>query len=502
LLFPPKKPQANEPDPALHIAGRRLISQEAARAQADKVRSPGDPGVAWGNSSLPFSTDELFFLIAGSIGSGKTKQLVQLLSSIVPTITPGSDRRLLAFDPKNELYSILAAMRPPVPVITLNPADLRSHAWDLARDVTAPATALQVACALVPREQGEHNPFFDRSVRNLFAGVLQDLLLVVPRRYTLRDVVLILCSEHYVRQVIERNPYNQHLRKAFEPDITWKSIETTIISKLAELRILAAFWHHARHKVSFQEWVSSQSSILLLGMDPRIETTLAAVNRLVIKRLSEVILAGPEGTPKRTYAFFDEFPALGGDLPVPGLGDLCHRGRGRGARLGIVIQTIEDLRRIYTDHGAHALMAEFGNRLLLRTEDRAQADWCSGVMGDTEDWEEEVSETEGDDNSSTTRRKVRYKRPLVPPANFMIIPPANPTNGLTGYALSPYVDGAWQFNISGAWVAQHLPRANPFVPAFVPRPTQHQYLPPFTDEDLARLKLRREPRLPRRGGPT
>jgi hypothetical protein len=73
---------------------------------------------------------------------------------------------------------------------------------------------------------------------------------------------------------------------------------------------------------------------------------------------------------------------------------------------------------------------------------------------------------------------------------------------LTGYALSPYVDGAWQFNIPGAWVAKHLPRANPFVPAFVPRPAEHQYLPPFTDEDLARLKLRREPRLPRRGGPT
>lgn len=125
-----------------------------------------------------------------------------------------------------------------------------------------------------------------------------------------------------------------------EPDITWKSIETTIISKLAELRILAAFWHHARHRISFQEWVRSQSSILLLGMDPRIETTLAAVNRLVIKRLSEVILAGPEGTPKRTYAFFDELPTLGGDFPVVGLSDLCHRGRGRGARLAVVFQTM------------------------------------------------------------------------------------------------------------------------------------------------------------------
>ncbi|MFO0842356.1 MAG: type IV secretion system DNA-binding domain-containing protein [Gemmataceae bacterium] len=480
---------AEEPEPDLHIAGRRLVSQEKAKKQADEKREPRDGGAAWGGVTLPSAAEELYFLLAGSIGSGKTKNLVALLASVVPTLTRGSDRRMLLFDPKNELYSVLHSLGPPTPVVTLNPADVRSHAMSLA-DILTPAAALHLADTLLPKDKADQNAFFHTSVRNLFAGVFQYLILVAPRDFTLRDAVLILSSEHYLRQVVSI-PHNRHLKKVFEPEITWKSIDTTIAAKLAELRILAAYWHHAKNQVNLRDWVEDQSSTLVLGMDPPIETTLQAFNRLFMKRLSELVLAGPEGTQKRTYVVIDELSALGGEFPVPGLSDLCHRGRSRGARCAAVFQTIEDIRLIYKDHGAHALLGEFSNKLLLRTEDPAHAKWCSEVMGETEVWE--VEETHG--RGGTSWRWVRVKRPLVLPSSFLTIAPANPQNGLSGYALSAYVDGAWEFNIPGDWVTAHLAGANPFVPAFVPRPAEHQYLPEFTDGDLARLKLRREPKI-------
>src|SRR5207249_1131942 len=98
--------------------------------------------------------------------------------------------------------------------------------------------------------------------------------------------------------------------------------------------------------VSLRRWVESENTILVLGLDPRIETTLTAVNRLLMKRLSEIVLACPEGTPKRTYLALDELVKLSGDHPLPGLSDLCLRGRGAGARLAAVVQTIESLRKI------------------------------------------------------------------------------------------------------------------------------------------------------------
>jgi hypothetical protein len=483
-------------NPDLHIAGRRMISQLEAARQGEKARPKDDPGLTWGGITLPMAADELFALISGSIGSGKTKLLVAMLRSVLASVQPGSDNRLLVFDPKNELYSILHGMDPACPVVSLNPADLRSASWDIGRDIADPATALEVASTLLPRDKAENNPFFHTSVRNLFAGVLLYLLKVAPRNFTLRDAVLILESEHYLRQVVERVAENHHLRKVFEPVVTWKSIETTVASKTAELRILAAFWHHARQSVSLADWVAGESYTLVLGTDPRIDTTVTALNRLLVKRLSDLILAGPEGTPKRSYLAIDELPALGGDLPVPGLAELCHRGRSRGARVVAVFQTVEDLRRIYTDHGAHALLNEFANKVLLRAEDPAHVKWQSELFGETEDWELERSvSNRGTNEESETVKWVRYKRPLVPAAEFYTIPPATPATGLNGYALSPFVKGAWRFHIPGEWVANHVPRPNPFVPAFLPRPDAHQYLPSFTDADLVRLKLRGEPRV-------
>jgi hypothetical protein len=159
------------------------------------------------------------------------------------------------------------------------------------------------------------------------------------------------------------------------------------------------------------------------------------------------------------------------------------------------MQTVEDLRRIYTDHGAHAILNEFASKILLRAEDFAHARWQSDVVGETEDWEEEESETYSSGGPSRTLRWVRYKRPLVPAGEFYTLPPATPATGLNGYALSAHINGVWKFHLPGDWVAKHIPRPNPFVPAFVPRPDAHQYLPPFTDADLARLKLRRELRV-------
>jgi hypothetical protein len=496
-----------------HIAGRRLVSLKEARAQAARRRRRGDKGQAWGGVQLPTEAEELFSLIAGSIGSGKTKHLVNWLASVVPTIVPYTpdgaagaaslppiDGRLFAFDPKNELYSLLHSLQPRVPVLNLTASDLRSSPINLAAEVTDPAGCLEAAANLFPADQHESNPFWSLSVRNLFAGVLLYLVAIAPGDFTLRDAVLILCNEWYLRQVLEGVPDNRHLLKLLEQEDVWRSIAATVASKVAELRIVAAYWHHANRKpVSLRRWVEADNSILFLGQDSRIKTALEALGRFIMKRLSDSVLACPEGTAKRTYFALDEFTALGGDHPLPGIADLCLRGRGPGARLVIIIQTIEALRKIYTREGAHALAGQFANKLLLRAEDPAHAEWCSEVVGDYEVWELEETISYGRGGRTVTRRWNRVKRRRLLPSQFMTVAPPNPTNGLQGFGLSPYVNGVWPILIPGDWVDAHLPKANPFVPAYLPRPPEHQYLPPFADADLARLKLRPEPpALPRR----
>jgi hypothetical protein len=471
-----------------------MLTQRQAQEQAARLRKRADPGVAWGGVRLPSESSELFYLICGSTGSGKTKVLSAWLGSVLPTILPGSDRRLLLADPKNRLGSVLFAMAPRVPVAFLNPADLRSCAWDISADVNSVAGALEAATVFVPTNPQEAQPFFPVSVRNALAAVFGDLLLHRgPGGWRLRDAILILEDQHFFRQVVERTPHVRQMRLILDPLVTWQSIQSTAVARMAELRIIAAFWEHARQRLSLERWVNAHGSILVLGDEPTISATVSAFNRLVVKRLSALILAKPDDSGSLTYLALDEFSALGGDQALAGVIELCRQGRGPGARLGIVFQSIEDLRRVYTAAGASVMTGQFGNKILLRTEEPEQAAFCQKVVGTREAWEEEVSTTTGGGRASRSRRWVRVVRPCVLDSEFMSLPPATPRNGISGYALAAHLNGCWRFHLPGPWVSRHVPGPHPYYPGFVPRPPEQQYLEPFTADDLARLGLRPEP---------
>jgi type IV secretory pathway TraG/TraD family ATPase VirD4 len=452
--------------------------------------------ILWGNANLPRSVDEKGFLIAGGIGSAKSKMLALLLSNLASMLQEKT-HRILAYDPKNELMSIIYGIQPPVPIYSLNPADVRSAALDFA-DVDSAAAAVETASILLPHDKNDHNPFFADAARDLVSSTMLDLVLQVPGAFDLRDVILISAEQGFLRQISERTPYVRHLRKYFQPEGTYQSIQATLASKFQELRILAAWQARSRKRVSLRSWALHQNSILFLGMDATIQKTLTAFNRLVMKQLTNAVLSGPDNNPNRTYFALEEFPSLGGEEPVPGWSDLVLRGRGPGARQIAVIQSVGDMRRIYGKELAEALLGQLGNKLLLRTDDPDHARWCSEVVGRSKTERNEWTVTSGESstpretttNSSESVRRHRETDDVVPPHEFQTLPPATPKNGIHGFALCPYVDGVWRFHYPGSWVNKHIPRPHPYVPGFVPRPAEHQLLAPFTADDLSRLKLR------------
>src|SRR5437868_5267411 len=85
---------------------RRLMHLIGEREPAPPTAKPGDYRW-WGDLALHGKlVDELFYLILGAIGSGKTTVLRALLASIVPFIRPGSNWRMLMYDPKpDSLFS-------------------------------------------------------------------------------------------------------------------------------------------------------------------------------------------------------------------------------------------------------------------------------------------------------------------------------------------------------------------------------------------------------------
>ena len=84
------------------------------------------------------------------------------------------------------------------------------------------------------------------------------------------------------------------------------------------------------------------------------------------------------------------------------------------------------------------------------------------------------------------------KQPIVPPSQFIAIPHISPSDGLIGYYISPAV-GTYHTTLTTEYLNESLLPANPQEPNFVPRPSDHQFLRPWTVADLRRLRLERSP---------
>src|SRR5512135_365047 len=93
----------------LRIALRRALINRPVPRSFEKAQAPGiSPApVFWGGQWLPEQSQRYHFAIAGVTCSGKSLLLLLYLRSILSQIRPGSDRRLILFDPQNELHTRL-----------------------------------------------------------------------------------------------------------------------------------------------------------------------------------------------------------------------------------------------------------------------------------------------------------------------------------------------------------------------------------------------------------
>jgi Type IV secretion-system coupling protein DNA-binding domain len=468
---------------------------------------PETPPRFWGTNLLPARlADPLNYLITGTIGSAKTIHMLLWLRLVLDTLVPGSNQRMVAYDPKNTLIKYLHAMGVNVPVKVILPSDVRSVRLALQKMITSMADAIQFAAAVVPPQPGENNPFFTNASRSLFSGVMQSLILS-GGYWDLRDVILILEDEEYLTRVLGRFPQTASKLRLLAHEEVWRNIQATLEEKLGELKIVAAFWDRAHDELSLDDFLDSEE-ILVLGQDKRIDVVLSACYRLFFKRMGELILAREESKDRRIFLCLDEFPRVCGDEPIPGFEDLLSEGRDRGVVALIVFQHIQQLRLRYKDR-ADALVSYFRNCAYFAAGEESHAEWCSKHCGDERKREWDTTEgigtnesvTWGGNNGSRTSgtswnfsHTARIiDRRILPASEFLALPLPSKESGVKGYYRSPVI-GLWESTIPGDWIDRTLPKKpSPDVPGYLPRPDSQQLLRPFGPNDLARLGLKDKP---------
>lgn len=495
---PPYQPPPPPPSPDLRIIRGRVLEKLPDLQRRINDESKLDPVcLPWGGLRLPLSAATLHFAAIGATGSGKSVTLTLLMQEAFQMHAFGIVRGLI-YDAKRDVSSTLAAIGGTDQIAILNPFDARALAWDIAQDITDETSARQVAQTLIPKNERENQPFFNDAARDLVSGAITSLQNLAPQHWCLRDLLQAVASESTLRSVLLATDATSHyIEQYFQPKTTLQNILSAIATHMGPYRAIAAAWYQAAQAgrtFSLNDWIS-HPRVLVLGEDETNRAALAAVNRLIFTRATELLLNQPERCTTLTWVFLDELRDLG---RLDALNRLLLKGRSKNVSVVLGFQDIEGLREVYGDKVANEIVGQCGNYAFLKLNSPTTADWASHAIG-----EQEVMETIRHPSATPPfsvdpkSQQVKTRR-VVLASQLLNIEPPKGLSQLTGYYLAASY-GLYQSTLPVEAI-QHLSwLRRTSVPNFVACPNDYQVLAPWNDTDRERLGL-----IPngRRFGPT
>src|SRR5262249_10849647 len=154
--------------------------------------------------------------------------------------------------------------------------------------IRRPAHADELAALLIPSAHGD-GKFWTDAAQTIVGQVIQSFIHF-RIEWDLRDLVLALEDDSAIRSVTDRLPRTQRVVESLlKEQRTGAGILATITAALKPFRSIAMQWQDAR-KISLREWLKGGDGILVLGSAETAETAVQALNALIFKRLSQMIL--------------------------------------------------------------------------------------------------------------------------------------------------------------------------------------------------------------------
>ncbi|MEM8610660.1 MAG: type IV secretion system DNA-binding domain-containing protein [Cyanobacteria bacterium P01_H01_bin.105] len=475
------------------LEGKKVAeTAESSQGYFDKIRSDEDPGIPFGNAILPTKELTKNILLVGMVGSGKSVSQTLLLKTVLAGIGGTQDQHLIAYDPSNEIMAMLEAMGFDAgTLLCLHPFDKRCSPWWVSYDYQTEADAAAFAELLVPQEKGSKDDSYWRGVTLLVVqGVVTYFCRVAPKAWTLRDVLLALRNLELVDKMFADIPDLKHFSDYKGSGDTTANIASTLVTKMQRYNVIAALWHKAEtvygHKPLSLEHFLENSAILVLGRSATAREAVENVNRIVLTRLTQLILEGPKRNYPAIHFYIDELSSLG---RMPILKVALTELRKHGGSFIAVIQSLTQLIEIYGKNDANTMVSQFGTKAILRLADTETSNWVIDLTGKVRLIRHTQSYTRNHQSGDSTTYNQQYEeQDVVRPGVFTEIAQFDPSHdvGMKGLYFSG--NQRWWHEYPPQIVEQLPPQGDP-ERCRLPMPREYQTLDPWTEEDYKRLNI-------------
>lgn len=365
-----------------HVRGTRLVSEKELRLwvhakwkdyfkRFGKTRKSG-AFYTVANIRFPPNAVEAQTAICGTVGTGKTTCIKELLSTVRDL-----GGRAIIYD---RMGSLVRDFYDPATDVIVNPFDARSRAWSPFNEAERPEFFTQMAEVLIPDRPGASgDPFWTQAARIVFDYAAQTLLKDGhTSNAALRRAILNIPGEQ-LAELIEATPGRHFLNEEIAK--TAGSVRANLV---AELRFLE-FLRDDAEPFSIRKWVKTADSgfVFLTG-----DAEHAAATRNIISTLFEVaansLMTCDEANDPQVWFMMDEVPTLN---KMPFLAKSLAEIRQFGGAFVVGYQVYSQLEDIYGDKGAQTIVGNLNNRIVFNTPDARTADLFSQSLG-SEDVEE------------------------------------------------------------------------------------------------------------------
>ncbi|MDC0936271.1 type IV secretion system DNA-binding domain-containing protein [Pirellulales bacterium] len=424
-------------DPAWRWFNRRRYTRgaELDRHGKDVIR-PGER--KWGTHGVSPAECRNHFIAVGRSDSGKSLLMQRLMADVVTSVTPGSDRRVLMYDAKNELVPYLMKLGVKAPVYSVNPLEKRTTfpqavKWAAHLDIDCCASAENFSYKIIPEESGQ-NRFFSDGARLLAARVCESFARhnAGGDGWDFSDVVYAcLCPKRLI-SVLERDDVGMEaLEGLMRESRTAYQVFVTLFSRMSRFRPSAAMNQRAQLGISIRRWVTEES-LLLFSSNARTRHATDPLYELIFSLIVECTDELHDCAARETWCFLDEIrlcePVIRSDM----LNYFATKARSKGGILALGFQSYSGLKKVLGEDLAQELVAQCQNQAYLWFTSIEDAKWAAAQCGEKETLEtlRSFSGTAGSRNRTASEN--RMMKQAILPSEFLAFGKPSPERGIKG----------------------------------------------------------------------